>query len=542
MRVATVVLAHETGVFDAVPRSGADGYTGSQPVVGGGGLRRRAPAVIASAAPAASSAPMTSSPMPIQRAESSSAPMLISAATSRDASSFITTARQSPSSGSHSSVCSPAPDEDAAQNVCVSGAPDGAPPGRRAYSGSPLESRSSTIVALDIVQVPIDLRCRRDADEQWALALAANANGSEERVERPLAAIGIDIGALRDDRVGRRREVLCRRHEEAVVVALRPVDRDERAAPDQQGEGDDADDDADDDEHNSRGSPAARRSIDLSRCKAGLLGNDDRRRRIVDDDPRIRSALVETERRVFVAHEEHVGGDPSHPTVESEDEVEDASRVVADEQQRDPREEHEHADQACLEAESPDPVVHPRGGVAAAAEEDPDDDVVRDRQQPPLHEDESPRQLLGIGDVQTSRVVGDVVESERRVTVGPERAVRVEGDPPRPPQDTEVEVEHPARIAAGDEDREEGDERQDDEREPEEREDDVVRDRQEPLDEPEPAAQMLVWSALDANGIWLVALHAACWPYGDTKAFPSWMTARSTSALLCVSSTRLGRV
>ena len=113
------------------------------------------------------------------------------------------------------------------------------PEGLRAWGSRRRAARPSSVlrvatrveigdeVALDVVQIAIDLRCRRDADEQRALALAADANGSEERVERPLAATGIDIGALRDDRVGRRREVLCRRHEEAVVVALGLVDHDE---------------------------------------------------------------------------------------------------------------------------------------------------------------------------------------------------------------------------------------------------------------------------------------------------------------------------
>ena len=73
--------------------------------------------MIAIAATAAHSAPAASKAIPIQSTASSSAPMLISAETPRLASAFITTARQSPSFGFHSSVCSPDPVADAAQNV-----------------------------------------------------------------------------------------------------------------------------------------------------------------------------------------------------------------------------------------------------------------------------------------------------------------------------------------------------------------------------------------------------------------------------------------
>ena len=151
-------------------------------------------------------------------------------------------------------------------------------------------------------------------------------------------------------------------------------------------------------------------------------------------------------------------------------------------------EEDERADEACLEADGPDPVRRFRCRVAAA-EEDSDDDVVGDGEQPPLHEHEAAREPLWIGQLERRRVVLRLAERERRVTVGAKRAVRVEGHPPRPAQHAHVEVEDPSRVAAGEEDREECDDRQNQEGEPEEEEHDVVRDRKQPLDEPEPAAE-----------------------------------------------------
>ena len=88
-------------------------------------------------------------------------------------------------------------------------APDGAPPGRREYCGSPLVSRSVDDVVLDARQV-----ARRPPQpgpiptNTGAVALAPDADGAEERVERPLGAVGVEVGALRHDRVRRRRELL----------------------------------------------------------------------------------------------------------------------------------------------------------------------------------------------------------------------------------------------------------------------------------------------------------------------------------------------
>ena len=226
-----------------------------------------------------------------------------------------------------------------------------------------------------------------------------------------------------------------------------------------------------------------------------LVGN--RGRRVVP------ASLVEPERRILVPHQEHVGGDTCNPAVEPEDEVEEAARVARSEEQRDTCEEDEYSDQPRVPPGAPDAVVvaSVRGRVAPAAEKDPDDDVLRDREQPPLHEHEPARQPLGVRDLESRRVVRHVVEREGRVAIRAQRCVRVEGDPPRPAHDPDVEVEDRARVAPREEDREERDHGQHEERQPEEREHDVVRDRERPLHEPEPAADVGVELAFQADGI-----------------------------------------
>src|SRR5918994_4577347 len=112
----------------AATRSRCPRLLWARPFDGSAQRPRRIPALMPSAAAAASSPPPTSSPTPIQISGSSSAPMLRSAATPREPSGFMTTTFQLPSSGSHSSVCSPAPVAEAAQNVWSAGGPSGAPP------------------------------------------------------------------------------------------------------------------------------------------------------------------------------------------------------------------------------------------------------------------------------------------------------------------------------------------------------------------------------------------------------------------------------
>ncbi len=120
---------------------------------------------------------------------------------------------------------------------------------------------------------------------------------------------------------------------------------------------------------------------------------------------------------------------------------------------------------------------------------------MRNREKPPLDKDEPTREAFRVLDLEGGGVARIGRESERRVAVGPERSVRVEGDAPAPSQHPHVEVEERTRIAAGEEDREEGDHAHAEERDPEEGEDQEVWNREEPLDEPEPAAERLVESA-----------------------------------------------
>ena len=251
--------------------------------------------------------------------------MLSSDETPRRPSAFITTTRQSPSSGSHSSVCSPEPDDDATQNSWSPGGPSGSPPGLRAVARLVLEIRHD--VVLDAFEVAVDLGLGADPDEDRTVALAADAHRSEEGVECPLGPSGLDVRALGHDRVRRGPEVLGRRHEEAVVVALCLVDRDQRAPAREQAEGEDRRDAADDDQDDparsasfTRGLERRRRRRDRRRLSRGR-GRRCRRRH----GRGVLSSLIEAERRIRVGHETRVDGDARHPPVESEDEVEDAS-------------------------------------------------------------------------------------------------------------------------------------------------------------------------------------------------------------------------
>src|SRR5262245_20533589 len=93
-------------------------------------------------------------------------------------------------------------------------------------------------------------------------------------------------------------------------------------------------------------------------------------------------ALIESERRVFVGHQRRVHKDAVHPSVQSYNEVRDAARVTADEQQTDDRDEHKPTGE---------PRARPRSsrGEEAAADEDADDDVLRKSKQPRLDQYEA---------------------------------------------------------------------------------------------------------------------------------------------------------
>ena len=201
-----------------------------------------------------------------------------------------------------------------------------------------------------------------------------------------------------------------------------------------------------------------------------------------------------------------VGGDAEDPAVEAENEVVERPRIAAGEEQRQPGEQHEQSDQAAAGGVEP-AVAVTRHGRPGAAGEDRDDHVLRNREQPPLDQDEAAREPLRIVDLEPRRVRRIGREREGRVLVGAEGAVGVEADAPRPAEHADVVVEDPAGIAPGEQDREARDDGREDEADPEEEENDEVRDGEQPLDEPLPAAHVGVELAGEAKGKGLAASH-----------------------------------
>ena len=236
------------------------------------------------------------------------------------------------------------------------------------------------------------------------------------------------------------------------------------------------------------------------------------RRRLIQSCPRRRRsrrqrrcarqvvlARIESERWIGVRHQEDVRRDPHHPAVEADDEVEEPAGIPRREQERDCCEEHEDTDEPAAVPPVPAVVLSLAGRGAGAADEDPDQDVLGDCEQPPLHEHEPPREPLRVCDGEGRRVVGLLVEREGRVAVGAQRPVRVVRDAPRPAQHADVEIEDAPRIATGEQNREEGDDREDGEGDPEEEQHDEVRNREQPLHEPEPAAQLRIEAAFESK-------------------------------------------
>src|ERR687898_2998019 len=112
---------------------------------------------------------------------------------------------------------------------------------------------------------------------------------------------------------------------------------------------------------------------------------------------RLRASLVEPEGRINVGHERGIGDNTEDPPVEPHDEVEDPPWIPRREEQSNRGEEHQEEDQAWATAPSPVVLVPaPLPTEPASAEEDPEEEVVRDREQPPLHEHEPARQLFRI--------------------------------------------------------------------------------------------------------------------------------------------------
>ena len=124
-----------------------------------------------------------------------------------------------------------------------------------------------------------------------------------------------------------------------------------------------------------------------------------------------------------------------------------------------------------------------------AAGEHADDDVLRDGQQPPFHQRQPAGQPLRVLRLQVSGISGVLGQREGRVPVGAERADRVVLHPPGPPQHAHVELEDRPRVAAGDHDRHHRHRAEHDEGQPQEGQHDVVRDHQDPFDQPQPAGR-----------------------------------------------------
>src|SRR5581483_4159877 len=101
-------------------------------------------------------------------------------------------------------------------------------------------------------------------------------------------------------------------------------------------------------------------------------------------------------------------------------------------------------------------------------------------------------------------------------------------------EDADVELEQSARIPPREEDREEGDHTDDDEGGPEEDEHDEVRDRQQPLDEPEAAAEIRreLAGELERIGSGVVHLSPLCRRSGDGygRGFHRWHLLRFRDA------------
>jgi len=181
--------------------------------------------------------------------------------------------------------------------------------------------------------------------------------------------------------------------------------------------------------------------------------------------------LVETEGWVLVSHQCDIDDDAVQPAVDADEQVEEAAWVPTGDQQEQAGEDDDQVEQreagGTRSAEGPAADDGPWVGEQVERE-DADDEQVRDGEQPGLDQDQSTGEVLGVVDIEVGRIVGPG-QGERRVAVGTQGGVDVEPDPPIPAQDADVEVEQPARVAAGEENREAGDHGGDQECDPQER-------------------------------------------------------------------------
>src|SRR5215207_2716071 len=204
----------------------------------------------------------------------------------------------------------------------------------------------------------------------------------------------------------------------------------------------------------------------------------------------IDAALIEPEWRVAVGHQRHINQQPVAPPIDSKCKVKKARRITRCEQQRDGRDQHTRADQAGSGIADGTPVLHACGHDITGADKRTDDEILRKGEQP-LDQRQPTIQLLRVLEVQPFGVVGDIGESERRIPVGTQRRITVKAHPPRPPNHPDIEVEQPFRIPGREQNREEGDHGDYPEREPQENQNDVVRDQQQPLDQPQRPAGLI---------------------------------------------------
>ena len=370
--------------------------------------------------------------------------------------------------------------------------------GRRPSGGGPVDGTAvlerDQGGVLHSGEVGLDIGSRPDADED---RLAVSRRGGElhlaqQRGRHVRGRVDLELLVARDDGVGRGLERLLRAHQEAVLVADGLVGHQQCEPRDRESEGDEGQHTAHHERHDPAGRPAGGRRLPALRRTGRWRGRRGRRRRSdrQGPGPSLVAALVEPERRVGVGHQGGIAGHAQHPTVQSQEEVEERLRVATREEHDDAGHHREQRDQAGRHDASA--VVSAAEVVAGTAQEQPDDQVLRDREQPPLDQDEPAREALRVVHLEVCRVVRDVAEGEGRVAVCPEGAVGVVGDAPLPAQDPDVELEDAARVAPGEEDGEEGHHAEHHEGQPQERQHHVVRDRQQPLEEPQPAADLRV--------------------------------------------------
>src|SRR5690625_338420 len=113
--------------------------------------------------------------------------------------------------------------------------------------------------------------------------------------------------------------------------------------------------------------------------------------------------------------------------------------------------------------------------------------------------------------------------------------MRVIRHPPVPAQNSHVEIKQRARVAAGNQNGEEGDDTDQQERYPQKQQNDIVRDSQYPFDEPEPTGEVWIPGALDMYRIGCIGRAGnvrGCGCHGTRLVSASRLRSCSVSASL----------